>query len=149
MTESTPTKNNHNYICVVWADAHAGAGHWAELEEHDMGEHLVTTVGMNITPKEGGKPEHITVAQSLSPDGFYDHVIYIPTGMVRTLCTLISVDDPQPESKSSKKPSSSQREAKKPKTGPSPSKGSASASSNHPSRLHELNAIYAPQRNHG
>ena len=80
-------------VFVVWADAHAGAGHWAELDE-DSDEHLVKTCGFLISPEEGGKVNHVTIAQSHSPDGFYDHVIYIPTGMVRNLEYLTRPTEP-------------------------------------------------------
>lgn len=84
--ELTPMKPDT--VEVVWADAHAGAGHWAELEDADTGEHLVQTCGYLIDETNGGKKLHITVAQSSTPDGFYDHVIYIPTGMVRKMTIL-------------------------------------------------------------
>lgn len=142
MTESTHTKIEHKCVYVVWADAHAGAGHWAELETEDMGEHLVTTVGLLVTEEQGGKPVHITVAQSKSPDGFYDHVIYIPTGMVRAYYELVNPDDLQPETKPSKNVSSSPREAKKPKPAPSPSLDSKAASSIQQARRPSRNAKY-------
>lgn len=74
-------------VFVIWADAHAGAGHWAELDE-DNDEHLVRTCGFLIAAEDGGKVNHVTIAQSFSPDGFYDHVIYIPVGMVRSVTYL-------------------------------------------------------------
>lgn len=78
-------------VCVVWADAHAGEGAWAELDDnHD--EYLNTTVGMLISPDDGGKPGHVTVAQSKTPDDLFDHVIYIPVGMVRSMQTLGDVE---------------------------------------------------------
>lgn len=70
---------------VLWADAHAGEGHWADLEDTDSGEHIVRTCGFIISPEDGGKKLHTTIAQSFTPDGFYDHVIYIPSGMVREI----------------------------------------------------------------
>lgn len=72
------------YVLVKWADAHAGPGHWSELDD-DTDEHIVVTVGIQISEDDGGKPGHLTIAQSKSPDDFVDHVIYIPTGMVRTI----------------------------------------------------------------
>ena len=80
--------NEYDIVSVLWADAHAGAGHWAELETEDMGEHLVLSVGLLVTEDNGGKPHHVTLAQSKSPDGFFDHVLYIPSGMVRKLSVL-------------------------------------------------------------
>lgn len=84
-TESTPT--TIEIVLVEWADAHAGPGHWSDLDE-DTGEHIVRTSGFLITEEMGGKKLHLTIAQSQTPDGFYDHVIYIPTGMVRTVSIL-------------------------------------------------------------
>lgn len=81
-------QSEHDIVSVLWADAHAGAGHWAELDTDDLGEHLVLSVGLLVTDDNGGKPHHVTLAQSKSPDGFYDHVLYIPNGMVRELKVL-------------------------------------------------------------
>lgn len=78
-------QNEHELVLVVWADAHAGAGHWAELDTEDLDEHLVHSVGMLVSEADGGKPKHITLAQSKSPDGFFDHVIYIPKEMMREM----------------------------------------------------------------
>lgn len=82
------TQINPDTVEVVWADAHAGAGHWGDLEDADMGEHLVRTCGYLIDETNGGKKLHVTIAQSSTPDGFYDHVIYIPTGMIREMTIL-------------------------------------------------------------
>ena len=82
------TRVNLDTVEVVWADAHAGSGHWDELEDPDTGEHLVRTCGYLVDESNGGKKLHITIAQSSTPDGFYDHVIYIPTGMIRTMTIL-------------------------------------------------------------
>jgi hypothetical protein len=84
-TELTPTKTDVVVVEIHWADAHAGEGHWAELEDADSGEHIVRTCGYLIPEDDGGKKLHVTIAQSSTPDGFYDHVIYIPVGMVRQL----------------------------------------------------------------
>ena len=81
-------RTNHETVVVAWADAHAGEGHWATLEEQETGEHIVMTCGFVIPEDQGGKAGHLTIAQSQSPDEFYDHVIYIPSGMVRTMTFL-------------------------------------------------------------
>jgi len=80
--------NEHQLVLIVWADAHQGEGHWATLDEDDKEEHLVQTVGMLISTDAGGKPNHATIAQSKSPDEFYDHIIHIPNGMVRSVTFL-------------------------------------------------------------
>ncbi len=88
--KATPISNqetamsNPQYVLIKWADAHAGPGHWGELDD-DHNEHIVVTCGIHVSEQDGGKPGHITVAQSKTPDDFYDHVIYIPTGMMRTI----------------------------------------------------------------
>lgn len=87
-------QSDHQMVLIVWADAHQGEGHWATLDETDQDEHLIQTVGMLIAEDDGGKPKHATVAQSKSPDGFYDHVIHIPTGMVRTVTFLSRFTQP-------------------------------------------------------
>jgi hypothetical protein len=81
-------------VCVRWADAHAGEGHWSLLEDEDSGEHIVETVGLLIPPTEGGKKEHLTIAQSVSPDGFVDHVIFIPVSMSRSVTFLTPRTNP-------------------------------------------------------
>lgn len=88
MTESTPMKTTTiDVILIEWADAHAGPGHWGDLDE-DTGEHIVSTTGFLIPEEMGGKKLHYTIAQSQTPDGFYDHVIYIPAGMMRKIIPL-------------------------------------------------------------
>lgn len=79
MTEA----GDYPQVVVVWADAHAGPGHWAELDTEDKDEYLVRSCGFLLSTEQGGKPEHITLAQSYTPDLDFDHVLYIPKGMVR------------------------------------------------------------------
>ena len=86
--ESTLTQNDASIVEIYWADAHAGEGRWSDLEETDSGEHIVRTCGYKIDEQHGGKKLHVTIAQSFTPDGFYDHVIYIPVGMVRTTIVM-------------------------------------------------------------
>lgn len=75
----------YSTVVVKWADAHSGPGHWAELDDDDKDEYLVQSIGFFIDTTQGGKPGHVTVAQSFTPDGDFDHVLYIPTAMVRTM----------------------------------------------------------------
>jgi hypothetical protein len=82
------TMTQHETVLISWADAHQGEGHWATLEEQDSGDHIVETCGFIIPEQDGGKAGHVTIAQSHSPDDFYDHIIYIPTGMVRSITFL-------------------------------------------------------------
>lgn len=78
----------HEMVLLKWADAHQGEGHWATLEEQETGEHIIETCGFIISEGDGGKAGHVTIAQSHSPDDFYDHIIYIPSGMVRSMTFL-------------------------------------------------------------
>lgn len=74
---------------VRWADAHAGADHWTPLGEmDDDGEYIVQSVGFLVPVDEGGKPDHVTLVQSITPDDHVDHVIHIPVGMVRTIVSV-------------------------------------------------------------
>lgn len=74
-------------VCVRWADAHAGVGHWHELEEVAEGdeEYIVESVGWLIPVDKGGKHLHVTLAQSVTPDDMVDHILHIPKGMVRSM----------------------------------------------------------------
>jgi hypothetical protein len=87
-------ENDHQFVLIVWADAHAGEGHWDTLDPDDKDEHLVRTVGMLVSEQDGGKPNHLTIAQSKSPDGFYDHVIHIPVAMRRSVTFLTPFTKP-------------------------------------------------------
>ena len=40
------------------------------------------TSGFLLAESEGGKPDHITVFQSITPDGDIDHVLHIPVKMI-------------------------------------------------------------------
>lgn len=74
---------------VRWADAHAGTEHWTPLDElEDDGEYLVESVGWLLPVDEGGKPDHVTLVQSVTPDEHVDHVIHIPVSMVRTIASV-------------------------------------------------------------
>jgi len=81
-------QSKYERVTILWADAHAGDGHWATLDEGDQEEHIVTTSGYLIPTLEGGKPNHYTIAQSISPDEFVDHVIHIPAAMMRSVTFL-------------------------------------------------------------
>lgn len=78
----------HDVVLVVWADAHSGAGSWAELDVDDKSEFLNESVGLLVTEEQGGKPNHVTLAQSVSQEGDYDHVLYIVNSMVRHISYL-------------------------------------------------------------
>lgn len=76
-------------VVVRWADAHAGLEHWTPIDElEDDGEYIVESVGWLLAPDDGGKADHVTLAQSLTPDDQVDHVIHIPVSMVRNLASI-------------------------------------------------------------
>lgn len=79
-------------VRVIWADAHSGPQEWQPLEEMDVaGEYLVESVGHLVPVTQGGKVDHVTLAQSITPESYVDHVIYIPSAMVRSMETLTPV----------------------------------------------------------
>ena len=76
-------------VVVHWADAHAGTEHWTPVEElDDDGEYIVASVGWLLPVDEGGKPDHVTLVQSLTVDDHVDHVLHIPVSMVRTIASI-------------------------------------------------------------
>lgn len=73
-------------IMVQWIDAHAGdEGGWHGLDPDDKDEYINRTVGFLIPTGEGGKPNHVTIGQSISQEGLFDHVIHIPLIMVKSM----------------------------------------------------------------
>jgi len=76
-------------VIVRWADAHSGAEHWAALDTDDKAEFIVCSAGHLISEAHGGKPGHVTIAQSYTPDLDFDHVLHIPDGMIRS-CHILS-----------------------------------------------------------
>ena len=79
-------------VRILWADAHAGNQEWSPLEElDDHDEYLVESVGFLLPETAGGKKGHVSLAQSITPDGHVDHVLYVPAGMVRHMETLQAV----------------------------------------------------------
>ena len=69
---------------VEWRDAHQDTtGGWIAPEDIDPGEVVVQSVayvvGLHL------KPDHLTVAQDLAPDGQLNGVSHIPLGMVKAI----------------------------------------------------------------
>lgn len=81
-------------VLVSWADAHANEeGSWVHIPDIiDKGDYIVTSVGILLETGAGGQTGHVTIAQSLGPDEFADHIINIPNGMVKNLSVLASTD---------------------------------------------------------
>lgn len=73
-------------VLVTWADAHSDSSGWTGIKDStEEGEYIVYSVGYLIPESEGGKPAHITICQSYTPDEDVDHILHIPQGMVRHL----------------------------------------------------------------
>lgn len=73
-------------VIVKWMDAHSGETTWHELEDNEP--YIIDTCGFLVPENEGGKPGHVTVVQSITPDEQMDHVLYIPQAMVQKLVFL-------------------------------------------------------------
>jgi hypothetical protein len=70
------------YIYVTWRDAHAGTTTWTNPRDIDPEPCIVRTSGFLMAESDGGKKDHLTIFQSITPDGDVDHVLHIPVGMV-------------------------------------------------------------------
>jgi len=88
-------------VTVEWWDAHADpSGGWHRAADTDQRGYLVTSIGWLLPPDEGGKPDHVTVAQSLGgmegdePDDF-DHVLHVYAPMVRNVRHHMLVKEPR------------------------------------------------------
>jgi hypothetical protein len=83
---------------VRWLDAHADVSGWASIRgPHDRDPYEIVTVGLLLKRKEGRKPRHVSIAQSLSQEGFIDSVLHVPKAMVVDVTELfeIGVEDGQ------------------------------------------------------
>lgn len=85
-------KIDFQMVLVKWADAHAyEGGSWVYPSDiEDTGDYIVQTVGWLLTEDNGGFKNHVSVAQSWGADDAIDHIINIPSGMVRSLQFLQS-----------------------------------------------------------
>jgi hypothetical protein len=74
---------NHALVEVTWHDAHAVSGAaWMEIEEIEKDDPcVVSSVGWLLADTKRG---HVVIAQSHNSEGFFDHIIAIPTPMVVT-----------------------------------------------------------------
>lgn len=71
---------------VIWLDAHAGTDvTWHSLDEPIEQDGVVVVTRGFLMPN--AKPNHVTVAGSLTSDGDVSDVTCIPLGMVRSLET--------------------------------------------------------------
>jgi len=68
---------------VIWHDAHGDASSWVDLDEiGDDGPCVVHSCGLRLKPGKGGKPGHVSIAQSMTHYGDVDSVLHIPSAMV-------------------------------------------------------------------
>jgi hypothetical protein len=72
-------------VVLFWRDAHAGEGQWHTLDAEDQEPHIIMSCGWLVPEIDGGKKDHVTLVQSVSPDGFADHTLYVPSGMVESV----------------------------------------------------------------
>jgi len=81
-------------VVVEWRDAHADpSGGWVEPHLIDQRSYTVTSVGFLLPEGEGGKPGHVSIAQSWGrmhgdPLEALDHVLHLPTAMVTSVVQL-------------------------------------------------------------
>lgn len=82
-------------VLLTWADAHANEdGGWVQLSDiEDKGDYIVTSVGILLEAGEGGQSGHVSIAQTIAPDDFADHIINVPNGMVKTMTVLGTTND--------------------------------------------------------
>jgi len=78
--------SDHQPVLVIWRDAHSiGEADWADLESAiDKDPYLMRSVGFLLNESRG-KPGHVTLYQSITPDGDVDGILCIPNEMVETL----------------------------------------------------------------
>jgi hypothetical protein len=76
------SSENLTYIYVTWRDAHSGTTTWTSPRDLDNDPFIVRSSGFLMPESDGGKKEHLTIFQSVTPDGDVDHVLHIPIGMV-------------------------------------------------------------------
>lgn len=72
---------------VIWADAHQATDSWTHISDLDNEtERVIHTVGFLLPVDDGGKTNHVTIAQSLDEqEDMVDNVLHIPVAMVKSL----------------------------------------------------------------
>lgn len=80
-------------VLVEWHDAHAETETWIDLDTvGDDGPYVVRSAGW-LLPKNKRKKKHVTLAMSVSADGYVDSVLHIPNKMVVQITVLSEVAD--------------------------------------------------------
>ena len=76
----------HQLVQIIWHDAHSVCETWTTKGEIDVAPCIVSSVGWVI---ESVKADHVVIAQSrILDDDHYDHVLAIPTGMIKQINRL-------------------------------------------------------------
>ena len=76
-------------VLVLWHDAHADVTSWTPMDEvGDDGPYVVESVGWLLQPGQGGKRNHLSLAQSRGQDEKIDSVLHIPQRMVVEVTVL-------------------------------------------------------------
>lgn len=76
-------------VYITWHDAHAGTDTWVDLHTHKDDEpYVVHSAGWLLTESMGGKPGHISIAQSWSDEDAVDSILHIPVAMVQEIIHL-------------------------------------------------------------
>lgn len=77
---------------VRWNDAHADVSGWTNLTgPHDRDPYEIVTVGILLDKKRGRKPGHVSIAQSLSPEGYADSILHVPRAMIVDITELFEI----------------------------------------------------------
>jgi hypothetical protein len=79
---------------VIWNDAHSDeADSWLSISRRvDHSPFEVVTVGIILDSNSGKKRGHVSVAQSLTPSEYVDHVIHIPKAMIVEVIDLFDIE---------------------------------------------------------
>lgn len=78
-------------VAVVWHDAHDdGSNAWVACEDIDPDPYMVVSIGVLLPSTT--KPDHVSIARSIA-DVYLDHVLHIPTGMVKSVTVLGFLED--------------------------------------------------------
>lgn len=80
-------------VMVQWHDAHAETETWIDLDTMGSeGPYVVRSAGW-LLPKRNTKAKHLTLALSVSADGYVDSVLHIPKKMIVEVTPLGEVAD--------------------------------------------------------
>lgn len=76
-----PKSLPYRIALIEWRDAHSDrSGGWVAPEDIEQAEVLIRSCGFVVGLHL--KPDHVTVAQDVAPDGQLNGVSHLPVGMV-------------------------------------------------------------------